>query len=61
MDLKQQAMRELAMRELEKRYVLQRESLWEFVKFYRQREKKKQLDENWHLLEICRKLEMVQR
>jgi len=57
--LKDQARKELAIRTLEKRYEKQRNSLLEFMKFYREREKKRQLDINRHIEEICKKLEAV--
>lgn len=38
---------------------LQRQSLYEFIKYYWLREKKITLDENWHIKEICNALEKV--
>jgi hypothetical protein len=51
--------RELAKRQLEKKTELQRSSLYEFIKYYWQYEKKIQLDDNWHIKAICDKLERV--
>ena len=56
---KQQAVKELATRELEKRYSVQRESLYEFLLFYRKEEKRIELDQNRHIQEICQRLENV--
>lgn len=56
---KQQAVKELATRELEKRYSVQRESLYEFLLFYRKEEKRIELDQNRHIQEICKRLENV--
>lgn len=50
---------ELAMRLLEEKHAEQRNSLYEYVKFYWETEKKEPLDENWHLRDICDKLEKV--
>ena len=50
---------EYAMRKLEEEHVTQRESLYEFVKYYWANEKKEQLDENRHLKEICDRLEDI--
>jgi hypothetical protein len=61
MDLKQQAKLELAMRELEKRHAEQQQSLYSFVLYFWEQEKKKPLDENWHIRAICDKLEAVYR
>jgi uncharacterized coiled-coil protein SlyX len=61
MDIKQQAKLELAMRELEKRHAEQRESLYSFLLYFWEQEKKISLDENWHLKAICDKLEAVYR
>ena len=54
-----QAKLELATKLLEQKHENQRASLYEFVKHYRKTEKKEDLDENWHLKEICKKLEDV--
>lgn len=56
---KQEAMQELAKRKLEEMHEVQSWSLLEFVKFYREKEKKVNLDMNWHLEIICQKLEDV--
>jgi hypothetical protein len=56
---KQSARIELAMRELEKRHEKQRKSLYEFIKFYREKEKKETLDENRHIKLICDKIQDV--
>jgi hypothetical protein len=34
-------------------------SLYEFIKYYRKKEKKIELDENWHIKAICDALEKV--
>lgn len=54
-----EAVRELARRKLESETVLQRQSLYEFIKYYWLREKKNALDENWHIKLICETLERV--
>jgi hypothetical protein len=59
MDIKKQALIELSIRELEARHELQRNSLYEFFKFYRKEEKGEDLDENRHIKKICDKLEAV--
>ena len=59
MDIKQQALIERALRELERRYQTQRESLLEFIKYYFKEEKKEELVMNWHIEEIANKLEAV--
>ena len=59
MTIQQQAIRELAMRQLEETHAIQRGSLLEFVKDYRIREKKVNLDMNRHIVEICNALEKV--
>jgi hypothetical protein len=46
-------------RELEERHEQQRMSLYEFIKYYRLKEKKITLDENWHIKAICEQLERV--
>jgi hypothetical protein len=46
-------------RELEERHEKQRMSLYEFIKYYRLKEKKTILDENWHIKAICEQLERV--
>jgi hypothetical protein len=56
---KQEAMKELAKRELERRHEPKRQSLYEFMKFYRLRERKEELIENRHIKAICDKLEKV--
>lgn len=48
MNLKQQATQELAKRELERRYALQRTDLIEFIKYFFKQEKGKEFDDNWH-------------
>ena len=58
-NLKQEALRELAIRRLEKEYEKQRWSLYEFLKYYWAKEKKRPLDESWHIKLICEKLEKV--
>lgn len=59
METKQLALKELAIRRLENTYKPQQDSLLEYVKFYREKEKKKTLDINRHIIEICRLLEKV--
>lgn len=46
-------------RSIEERTEKQRGSLYEFIKYYREHEKKETLNENWHIEEICRALERV--
>lgn len=60
-ETKKQAQIELAMRKLEEKHEKQRNSLYEFLKFYRKEEKNEELDENWHIKELCDKLEAVYR
>lgn len=55
----QQAMQELVRRKLEKETQTQRESLYEYLKYYRENEKRQKLDENRHIKLICDKLEKV--
>lgn len=50
---------ELMIRSIEERTEKQRGSLYEFIKYYREHEKKETLNENWHIEEICRALERV--
>jgi hypothetical protein len=57
----QQAMKEIAARELEAQLTPQRQSLHEFLKFYWQHEKRETLDDNWHIKVICEALERVYR
>jgi len=57
--LEQRWLRELAIRQIEKQTVPQRDSLYEFMKYYWAKEKKQPLDENWHIKLICEKLEQV--
>jgi hypothetical protein len=57
--LKEEAQRELAIRRLEQLTEKQRGSLYEFIKYYREKEKKNKLDENRHIELICEKLEKV--
>lgn len=61
MDDIQLARQELVMRELEKRYAKERDSLYEFLKTYWKLEKKQELVENWHIELICSALEKVER
>jgi hypothetical protein len=51
---------ELAMQLLEQKHAVQRESFYEFVKFYWETEKKTILDDNRHIREICAQLEEVE-
>ena len=55
----EQAKREIAYRRLEEMFAMQRGSLYEYLKYYREVEKKIKLDENWHIKLICQKLEDV--
>ena len=57
--LQQEALKELAIRQMESKTEKQRESLLEFMKYYREREKKTTLDINWHMELICKKLQDV--
>lgn len=57
---KQQIIKELALRELEKRYSRERESLYDYIKTIREKEKKQTLDHNRHLELICSTLEKVE-
>jgi hypothetical protein len=56
-----EAARELAMRKLEEQHEPQRASLYEFMKHYWIKERKRPLIENWHIKLICEKLEAVFR
>lgn len=58
---KQTIIKELVYRELEKRYNLQQNNLLEFMKCYFREERKEDLVLNWHIEEICKKLEAVER
>lgn len=58
-DTKQIALKEKAKRLLEQRHEAKRQSLYEFVKFYREKEKRETLVDNWHIRLICEKLEKV--
>jgi hypothetical protein len=53
------ARKELARRLVEEKTVKQRESLYEFLKYYWDKEKKTPLDESRHIKLICQKLEQV--
>lgn len=50
---------ELVKRKLEKEHIKERESLYEFLRYYWRNEKKSELDENWHIRLICETLEKV--
>jgi predicted phage terminase large subunit-like protein len=54
-----EAIIELAKRKLEQEHTPQRESLYEFLKYYWLKERKQALDENRHIKLICEKLEKV--
>lgn len=56
---KEVANKELAIRLIEEKTVKQRESLYEYLKYYWDKEKKTPLDEWWHIKLICEKLEKV--
>ena len=51
--------KEYIKRKLEKEHEKERGSLYEFLKYYRLKEKKQRLDENRHIKLICEKLEKV--
>jgi len=51
--------KELAYKRLEEIFESQRNSLYEFLLYYRETEKKQTLDWNWHIKLICDKLEDV--
>ena len=53
------AKKELAYKRLEEIFETQRNSLYEFLLYYRETEKKQKLDWNWHIKLICDKLEDV--
>lgn len=57
--LKQQALREKAIRHREEKYKPQRESLVEFIKYYFKHELNKEFDDNWHYSVIEDKLKEV--
>ena len=59
MSIQEQATRELACRLLEEKFTNQRNSLYEFLLYYREIEKKIKLDENRHIKLICDRLEDV--
>lgn len=59
MDIKDIAKKELAYRRLEEMFAKQRDSLYEFLLYYWETEKKITLDQNWHIKLICQKLEDV--
>jgi hypothetical protein len=52
---------EKARRELEQRFVGERNNLYTFMKTVWEKEYKKELDNNRHIEEICKKLEAVYR
>jgi hypothetical protein len=51
--------REIAIRCIESKTQAQRDSLYEYMKYYRKNERKTELDENWHIKAMCEKLEKV--
>lgn len=55
----EQILKELAIRKLEDIYQAQRNSLYEYLLYHWEREKKIKLDKNWHIELICSKLEDV--
>jgi len=57
--LEQQALKERSIKRMEAMFAPQRDSFYEFLKFYRKNEKKENLDDNWHIRVICDKLEKV--
>jgi len=57
--LKAQALKELAIRELEGRTITQRESLVEAIKYLFEKELNKPFDDNWHYWVIEEKLKQV--
>lgn len=54
-----QAEFEIAARQLEQVHQAQRDSLYEFLLYYWEKEKKQPLDKNWHIELICQKLEDI--
>ena len=58
-NLKNEAIKELAIRKLEEQNKPQRDSLYEFLKYYWEKENRSSLDESWHIKLICSKLEQV--
>lgn len=55
----EQILKELAIRKLEDIHQAQRNSLYEYLLYHWEREKKIKLDKNWHIELICSKLEDV--
>jgi hypothetical protein len=55
----QELEKEIAIKLLEEKTENQRQSLYEFIKYFWKTEKKIDLDENWHIEAICKKLEEV--
>lgn len=59
MSLQKQAQKEAAIRIIEQQTQPQRDSLFAFLQYFREKEKKAPLDDNRHIREICDKLERV--
>jgi len=56
---RREALKELAIRQLEKRHKDKQESLVEFIKHFFKHEKNKEFDINWHYKLIERKLKQA--
>jgi hypothetical protein len=56
---KEQIMQQIAIKKLEERAKEYQDSLYKFLLYYREKEKKIKLDENWHIELICKELEDV--
>ncbi len=59
MSLKQEVQQEIAIKLIEQQTQPQRDSLFAFLQYFREKEKKSPLDDNRHIREICSKLEKV--
>lgn len=59
MTIQEQAQKEFAYRQLESRHSNQRDSLYDYILYMYANEKKVLIDENWHIREICSKLEDI--
>lgn len=57
MDLKQLALREKAIRELEKRHKVERDSIIPFIEYFFKTELRKDFTSNWHYKVIAKELE----
>ena len=56
---KEQIMQQIAIKKLEEKAKEYQDSLYKFLLYYREKEKKIKLDENWHIELICKELEDV--